>query len=231
MSVIIYEQTPGALIAQPGRAVTTFPSGLCRVDQTYICTTASKAENALTLAVGNAMPDGDDSPSLETLAIHPQPQGIDRGDGFTEFRVSAYGQTVSDSGGTNRTLANIQLMPLVALGGALVGDPPDTSVPCYTTLWSITGMVVVPFGQVIDISQIDYDSELDNALNFYQTQGALLSYYKESYSDYYVTLQSGAVGLFRLSNPQMVINSYTNFGAFAEISVTIGRGVVVTEFA
>lgn len=231
MSATIYEQTPGGLYAQPGRAVTTFPSGLVRVDQTYVCVTGDAATHRATLAVGNAMPDGDDSPSLETLAIFPEVQGVARGDGFTEFRVSAYGQTVSDSGGTNRTLSGIQLLPITVLSGALTGSPPTASVPVYIHVWSITGMVVIPFGESINVSQVDYDDKLNNAFDFYQTEGELLSYTKTSDTDYYVTLESGAVGLVRLSSPTMGINSYTNFGSFAEVSVTITRGTIITEFA
>lgn len=231
MSAMIYEQTPGGLYAQPGRAVTTFPSGLVRVDQTYVCVTGDAATHRATLAVGNAMPDGDDSPSLETLAIFPEVQGIDRGDGFTEFRVSAYGQTVSSSGGTTRTLSGIQLLPITVLSGALTGTPYDTSVPIYIKVWQITGMIVIPFGESINVSQVDYDDKLNNAFDFYQTEGELLSFTKISDSQYDVTLESGTVGRVRLTAPTMGINSYTNFGSFAEVSVSITRGTTITEFA
>ena len=89
----IYEKTPGALIATPGRTVATFPTGLLRVDQTYICATASAATHRARLVVGGAMPDGNNVPSSEALSISPAPQEVERGDGFTEFKVSAYGRT------------------------------------------------------------------------------------------------------------------------------------------
>lgn len=99
----IYEKTPGALVATPGRTVATFPSGLCRVDQTYVCATAHAAGHRATLAVGNDMPDGNEAPAIDGLKIFPQPQETERGDGFTEFAVSAYGRT-------SREMTNIELL-------------------------------------------------------------------------------------------------------------------------
>lgn len=92
MSYTIFTSDPSALIAQPGRAVNTFPSGLVRVDQTYLGLTSQAAAHRATLAVGNDMPDGDSSPSLDGLKIFPEPQEVRKEDGFTEFVVSAYGR-------------------------------------------------------------------------------------------------------------------------------------------
>ena len=94
----IYEKTVGALIATPGRTVATFPSGLCRVDQKYVCTTANAATHRAALAIGNDMPDGNNAPAIDGLKIYPAPQEIERGDGFTEFMVSAYGRTTDQMG-------------------------------------------------------------------------------------------------------------------------------------
>lgn len=226
----IYEKTPGALIATPGRSISTFPSGLCRVDQTYVCATAAAATHRAALAVGNTIPDGNDTPSLEPLAIFPQVQEIERGDGFTEFKVSAYGQTTTQGSGPARKLSGIQLLPVVTLGGALVGNPPTASVPVYFSLWAITGFLVLPFGETTNISQVEYDPELGNAFDFYQTAGNLLSYSKQSDTDYLVTLQSGAVGTVTLTAPTMLIDSYTNFGSYAQLRITISRGTIITVF-
>jgi hypothetical protein len=88
----IYEQTTGSLIPQPDRAVATFESGLIRVDQSFVCTTASADTNRESLAVGNAFPGGT-SPSTDGLFIFPSPQETRGGDGFTRFMVSAYGRS------------------------------------------------------------------------------------------------------------------------------------------
>ena len=93
MSYTIFIANPTALIPQPGRAVNTFPSGLVRVDQTYIGLTSQAATHRATLAVGNDMPDGDSSPCIDGLKIFPEVQERRREDGFTEYIVSAYGRT------------------------------------------------------------------------------------------------------------------------------------------
>lgn len=229
MSAIIYEQTPGGLYAQPGRAVTTFPSGLVRVDQTYVCATADEATHRVTLAVGNAMPDGNDSPSLETLSIFPEVQAVTRGDGFTEFRVSAYGQTTSASGGTSRTLSGIQLLPVVRAGTADVFSGLG-NVDIFATLWQITGFVVVPFGESVTLDKIDYDDNLNSAFDFTQSlTGSVIPSAKLSDSQYNVTVtagvHAGVTGLVDLSDKYMVVNSYANFGGFAEVNVTVTRGI------
>jgi hypothetical protein len=100
----IYQKTPGALIPQGGRTVATFPSGLCRVDQTFICPTSNESTHRAALAVGNDFP-GDDAPSVVGLKIFPDVQEVRGADGFTEFRVSGYGRTGEEG-------RNVQLLPL-----------------------------------------------------------------------------------------------------------------------
>ena len=95
MSYTIFTSNPAALIAQPGRAVNTFPSGLVRVDQTYLGLTSQAATHRATLAIGNNMPDGDSSPCIDGLKIFPEVQERRREDGFTEYVVSAYGRVNS----------------------------------------------------------------------------------------------------------------------------------------
>jgi hypothetical protein len=94
MSYTLFNSTSAAtdLIAQPGRAVNTFPSGLVRVDQTYLGLTANATAHRATLAVGNNMPDGDTSPCIDGLKIFPEVQERRREDGWTEYIVSAYGR-------------------------------------------------------------------------------------------------------------------------------------------
>ena len=95
MSYTLHTTTAAAtgLIAQPGRAVNTFPSGLVRVDQTYIGRTALASTHRAILAVGNNMPAGDTSPCIDGLKIFPEAQERRREDGFTEYIVSAYGRS------------------------------------------------------------------------------------------------------------------------------------------
>jgi hypothetical protein len=99
MSYTIFTSNPAALIPQAGRAVNTFPSGLVRVDQSYLGLTSEAATHRAILAVGNEMPDGDSSPCIDGLYIFPEAQERRREDGFTEYIVSAYGR--SNSTGVN----------------------------------------------------------------------------------------------------------------------------------
>ena len=103
MSHTIFTSNPTALIPQPGRAVSTFPSGLVRVNQTYLGLTSQAATHRATLVVGNDMPDGDSSPCIDGLKIFPEVQERRREDGFTEYIVSAYGRANS-SGSKTRPL-------------------------------------------------------------------------------------------------------------------------------
>ena len=97
---IIYEQTPGGLYATGQRTVSTFPSGLIRVDQTFTCKTSAAATHRATLAVGANFP-GDSYPAMDGLKIFPEPQEKRRDDGFTEFMVSGYGRL--NTVGTQKT--------------------------------------------------------------------------------------------------------------------------------
>jgi hypothetical protein len=91
MPAIIYEKTPGGLFATGERTISTFRSGLVRVEQTFICPTSAAATHRAALAVGSDMPGGS-APAIDGLKIFPEPQEKKRTDGFTEFVVSAYGR-------------------------------------------------------------------------------------------------------------------------------------------
>lgn len=80
------------LITAPGRSVQTFPSGLVRVERTYLCRRGDEARYRSELAVGNLLPDDEGAPAIDGLYIFPEPQEMARDDGFYEFRVTAYGR-------------------------------------------------------------------------------------------------------------------------------------------
>lgn len=101
MSYTIFTSNPTSLIAQAGRVVATFPSGIVRVDQTYLGLTSQSAAHRAVLEIGNHMPDGDNYPSVNwpnhdgpsSLKIFPEVSEKRHEDGFTEYAVSAYGVT------------------------------------------------------------------------------------------------------------------------------------------
>ena len=144
----IYEQTSGALYAQPGRTVATFPSGLCRVDQKYVCASANAATHRATLAIGNDMPDGAAAPAIDGLKIFPAPQEVKRGDGFTDFVVSAYGRTQD-------TVQGITLEQESARSGSM-----------SYSLWKISGSIALPFGESFTLDTLDLDTQLFEPFGF-----------------------------------------------------------------
>jgi hypothetical protein len=91
MSAIIYEKTANGLYPTGQRTVATFPSGLIRVEQNFVCKTSAESTHRDALAVGEDFPNGSD-PSFDGLKIFPESQEVRRGDGFTEFKVTAYGR-------------------------------------------------------------------------------------------------------------------------------------------
>jgi hypothetical protein len=85
------------LIALPGRSVQTFPSGLVRVERSFMCRKADVARYRNTFRVNEPMPFDDGAPAIDGLFIFPEPQEQVRDDGFVEFRVTAYGRTNADA--------------------------------------------------------------------------------------------------------------------------------------
>lgn len=138
----IFEKTPGQLVASGERTVATFESGLVRVDQTYTCATASAATHRATLAIGETLPDGNTAPAIDGLAIFPAPQEIKRPDGFTDFKVSAYGRATTG-------LQNILIEPQRAF-----------SSPLRYSVWKISGTICIPASQTLTISDLALDSQL-----------------------------------------------------------------------
>lgn len=97
MPNIIYHQDSTALIPQGNRTVSTFPSGLIRVDQSFIGLTSLQSTHRSTLNEGNDFP-GDHIPAIDGLKIYPAPQEKRLPTGFTEYLVSAYGRTSFKAG-------------------------------------------------------------------------------------------------------------------------------------
>lgn len=91
MPNIIYQKNPGQLIPQGDRTISTFPSGLIRVDQTFVCDANSAASYRTSLFTGSDMP-GDSPEVFDGLYVFPAPQERNRSDGFVEFIVSAFGR-------------------------------------------------------------------------------------------------------------------------------------------
>jgi|LauGreDrversion4_2_1035121.scaffolds.fasta_scaffold195150_3 hypothetical protein len=160
MSYSIFITSPTALIPQPGRAVNTFPSGLVRVDQTYLGLTSKATTHRATLAIGNDMPDSDSSPCMDGLKIFPAPQERRREDGFTEYLVSAYGRK-NDTGLTSIKWEIFQASHTISSGGessTIEGIFKQKVVTILQVLTEIeennysfsTGSIQLPYPQLIN---------------------------------------------------------------------------------
>jgi hypothetical protein len=75
---------------QDNISVQNFPSGLVRVEQTFICETEKSGILISTLSAGNILPSSREIAD-EELYIYPQPSIVRRNDGYTEIKVTAYG--------------------------------------------------------------------------------------------------------------------------------------------
>jgi hypothetical protein len=92
----IYITVDISLIPQGDRNVATFPSGLIKVEQTFVGLTSEEAGHRAQLKIGNEFPlDG--SPSIDGVFIFPATQETRDINGFTTYKVSGYGR-VNDSG-------------------------------------------------------------------------------------------------------------------------------------
>lgn len=81
------------LIALPNRTVQTYPSGLVRVERSFVCRKSQAETYRRTIKIGEKMPLDDGTPAIDGLYIFPDPSEVVRDDGFVEFRVTAYGRT------------------------------------------------------------------------------------------------------------------------------------------
>lgn len=118
MSILVYSSRD--FIPLPGRSVQTFPSGLVRVERSFACRRSAAPAYRELLRVGDPMPEDDGSPAIDGLYIFPEPQEQDRGDGFVEFRVTAYGRTRAPIAGRidRQTIRSNYLLTIIDSPGA-----------------------------------------------------------------------------------------------------------------
>ena len=229
----IYEKTPGALIATPGRTVATFPTGLLRVDQTYICTTASAASHRASLVVGGPVPDGNNVPSNDGLFISPAPQEVERGDGFTEFKVSAYGRTAPNLQSLTLTTKRIYYNRYSYTGASLI-----TAQYLQAHVFLASGTICLLEGE--DLSQkigelggiedflMPFDMKFINSSGESSGRpvygGTVMTKpgtYQQYWNNEEMTLP--LVLQFSISDPVYTITSRTVFGKFTEVTFTSDR--------
>lgn len=154
MSAIYYEKTPGALVATGQRTVSTYPSGLCRIDRTYVCPDYAADAARLALQVGEALPDDDGTPAIDGAFIFPAPQETRRGDGFVEFAVSAYGRTSETAKVTNLEQRSAYFYAALFTPGTVV----SRFLNC--NFWDIYGTITIPLFDRIEFEELAIPPEL-----------------------------------------------------------------------
>ena len=143
----IYEKTTGSLIKTADRSITSFPSGLIRVDQVYVGKSDEESTHRAALSYGAAMPNQNDTPAIDGLHIFPEVQESRDGSGLTKYQCSGYGRTTEDYRELTRT-RNSFLLPtdIAILKLQIVTD-------------SLQGIIVKRNGEVIEEGEIVFSDE------------------------------------------------------------------------
>lgn len=222
MAITLYEKTSDALVPSGERTVATYESGLVRVDQTYICTHAAAATHRaafVTLAIGGNMPDGNTTPAIDGMYIHPTPQEVIRQDGFTEFRVSAYGRI-------SETVQNFSMQQEIV----------RNNIYQYS-VWNVTGSIVTRSGTELSIATLVNANELlfepfGFAFKDGEYQPTQITKISENYrfSRYQVGYSKNGVIVnvlyqFDVYKPDLVITAARAFGEFTEFDLAMERPI------
>lgn len=165
MPNIIYQKTPGQLIKQGDRTVSTFPSGLIRVDQSFICATTDAESHRSLLPVESNFPGGNE-PSIDGIYVYPEIQEKRQSDGFTELIVSGYGRTkttLQDQKKTVETVERVAYGPI----SEITGEQLETSI--FVSYNVISGYIVIEKNSGLSVSDLGFQSDFFNHYNITST--------------------------------------------------------------
>jgi hypothetical protein len=238
MPNIIYQKTPGQLIAQGDRTVSTFPSGLIRVDQSFICPTTDAASQRALLPVESNFPGGNE-PSLDGIFVYPEIQEKRQPDGFTEFIVSGYGRT-SD------TLQNQQKTINTRLTSAS-STTQFVSQNVFASSNQVSGFIVIEKNSGLDVGDLgfapDYFDRYNITSQISDIQTRIFSFNTRplgSYIDWNGDLKNSSLKTIGLQfsntqgqfvddtvyftsylNPRITVINRNNFGRFIELEIEV----------
>lgn len=232
MSYTLFNSATAAsdLIAQPGRAVNTFPSGLVRVDQVYLGLTSQAATHRATLAVGNDMPDGNSSPCIDGLKIFPEVQERRREDGWTEYIVSAYGRTASP--GKSFMGINLQVIKF-SVRFIYTNLPQDSSSPPGMVLVdALVASDTLTKSFVVNSTTSASSIAMPTSVTLTSTtQSNTLESIKESLESRYSGSTVTLPDLSQKLNSKVIITnlSRTPYGQFDELTITWGLDSIISN--
>lgn len=221
------------LIALPNRTVQTFPSGLVRVDRTYVCRKDDAARNRSRFQVGEFLPNDSGAPAIDGLYIFPDAQETVRDDGFVEFSVSAYGRTNTTGSkrqefireslpGLNFSFSQITVENCLATSTALseiLESPPVDLAFEIDPQDDVTLVRTIP---VPRLSLVEIVTTLSGATviigpRFSFPDGGLIIERQNPTGSLYQTLY-----YYSSSVPAMLSSSSRDFGFFTEFTITYG---------
>ena len=237
MAQIIYEKNIGELIPQGDRSVSTFPSGLIRVDQTFICSTPNIATHRTDLKVGNDFPGGSD-PAIDGLYIYPEVQEKRRGDGFSELIASGYGRTTT-------SLQNIRKQVNTSFQQRTYYSNQFYPISFYVSRNIINGFIVIRNGEPLGVDDLGLDDQLFIPYNLVQTDdneslvitstefnyksvpyidwnGDVRNVYYNKYTFYSTQWGANILYYYTWLSPRMTIINSQNYGEFTELEISVG---------
>lgn len=236
------EQTPGGLYKQPDRTVATFPSGLVRIDQNYMCSNAAEATHRETLAVGNELPEDDGYPAIDGAFIFPHCQQVRRGSGFTEFIAAAYGRTTDQPSNfitTIQTVASGQASSYKLMNFTLDIVLPTEQVLTLETL-NLNPQMLDPFdfffiNQYNTVKNITVTGSTNLTLTAVNAQGEVDDSLYRRRRNFLVTFDmftstgdpTGTTqdAVFVLNDPTIKVVSQSHYGKFTEYKIEVNHNI------
>lgn len=239
----IIEQTPNALYKQPTRTVATFPSGLVRIDQSYVCSNAAESTHRTTLALGNELPNDDGYPAIDGAFIFPHCQQVRSGDGFTEFIASAYGRTTDqptnfittiqtvvagDSSSyklMNFTLDIVLLTEQVLTLDALNLDPRmlDPFEFFFVNQYNKVRSITVTGTTNLTLTAVNAQGEVDDSA-YRRRRNFLITF--EMFTDNGDPTGTTQDALFVLNDPTIKVSAQSHFGKFTEYKIDVNHNII-----
>jgi len=238
MPNIIYQKTPGQLIAQGDRTVSTFPSGLIRVDQSFICPTTDAASQRALLPVESNFPGGNE-PAIDGIFVYPEIQEKRQSDGFTEFIVSGYGRT-SDTLQNQQKTVNTRLATAIASTQLFLQN-------VFVSSNQVSGFIVIEKNSGLDVNDLGFApdyfdlynihspiSDIQTRISSFNTrpQGSYIDWNGDLKNSLLKTIGlqfSNAQGQFvddtvyeiSYINPRIAVINRNNFGRFIELEIVV----------
>ena len=146
-------------IKQSNRRAQAFRSGLCAIQQEYIC--RKDLVDYFAFQIGDRLSDDDSLPCIDGAFIYPEPSYQDMGNGFIKCILSAYGRinTVGTTDISKRlgSYVSSNTYSLYSGGG---GTSSSTSqklfdVATYRFTINSTENAIVPTTPILNISEMD----------------------------------------------------------------------------